>query len=101
MMAVTSLEHVIDVLQVAPSPAIQQGYRAAESAVASGCLWPAAGVPEALVEAVVLRTGRYLARQQAPSGVVGVGDFGPVRMVSVDRDIEELEGPWRRMDVFG
>ncbi len=103
-MAVTTKERVLEVLGVKTSPHFEVGYAAAEGAVASGCRWPTVdedGVeieaPAALVEAVVLRTARYLARRESPAGVVGVGEYGPVRISSVDRDIEELEAPWRRV----
>lgn len=106
-MTVTTAGHVFEVLGISTSTHAQQAYLAAEGAVASACRWPAidpygmpAPVPEALVQAVVLRTARYLARRESPTGVLGVGDFGPVRIASVDRDIEELEAPWRRV-VFG
>lgn len=105
-MAVTTKETVAGVLgiQNADAAPFTTGYLAAESAVASGCRWPtqdASGAevpaPDALVQAVVLRTARYLARLDSPSGVIGVGEYGPVRIASVDRDIEELEAPWRRV----
>ena len=97
-MPVTSIEHVEEVLGVQPGIVrVVQGYAAAESAVASLCCWPEGDVPGALVEAVVLRTARYIARVDSPSGVVGFGEYGPVRIQSVDRDIESLEGPWRKV----
>lgn len=103
-MAVTTKERVLEVLGVRESPQLEAGYAAAEGAVASGCRWPTVGedgapidAPAALVEAVILRTARYLARRDSPAGVVGVGEYGPVRISSVDRDIEELEAPWRRV----
>ena len=97
-MPVTSIKHVEEVLGVQPGLArVVQGYAAAESAVASLCCWPEGDVPGALVEAVVLRTARYIASVDSPSGVVGFGENGPVRIQSVDRDIESLEGPWRKV----
>lgn len=96
-MAVTTKERVLEVLGVKTSPHFEVGYAAAEGAVASGCRWPAVDAPAALVEAVILRTARYLARRDSPAGVVGVGEYGPVRISSIDRDIEELEAPWRRV----
>ena len=107
-MAVTSEEHVLGVLQIAASQHASQAYASAEDAVATACRWPTvddAGesvpAPASLVWAVVLRTARNLARLTSPTGVVGVGDFGPVRITTVDRDIEEAEAQWRRMAVFG
>lgn len=107
MKPVTSYEAVVEVLGVAKSSHLEAAYKAAEGAVAACCRWPevdGAGQnlepPAALVEAVALRTSRYLARRESPAGVVGFGDLGPIRISSVDRDIEELEGPYRRV-VFG
>jgi len=104
---VTSSQHVAAVLGVTSTADFEQDYRSAEAVVAKTCRWPSVDAegmplnpPEDLVQAVVLRTARYLARRNSPTGVVGVGEFGPVRITSVDRDIEELEQPWR-MVVFG
>jgi len=102
MAEVTTLTHVLTVLGVTDSEHVRQAYRSAEAAQAAGCRWSeldATGMPlfppEDLIEAVVLRTARYLARRESPSGVIGVGEFGPVRISSIDRDIEELEAPYR------
>lgn len=105
MTAVTSLEHVARVLDVDERAAhVMQAYMAAESTTAALCRWegqtPDIEPPEALVQAVILRTARNLSRRDTPTGVIGVGEFGPVRIASVDRDIEELESPWRRV-AFG
>lgn len=105
MTKVTTLEHVAAALGVDKDlEHVAQAYKAAEGAVASLCRWPSdqpsIEPPEALIQSVILRTARYLARRDTPTGVLGVGEFGPVRIAAVDRDIEELEGPWRRV-VFG
>ncbi|MDO5534372.1 MAG: hypothetical protein Q4F65_06955 [Propionibacteriaceae bacterium] len=104
---VTSLETVLAALGVSTSPHVEAAYAAAEDAVASLCVWPQVdeggepiAAPGALVQAVALRTNRLLARRNSPDGIVGVGEFGPVRVSAVDRDIEELEKPYRRV-VFG
>lgn len=79
------------------------GHIAAESYVASRCQW----VPDAdghapgdLVQAVRLLVARYLARRNSPDGFVGMSEFGPARIATVDRDIESLIAPYRRV-VFG
>lgn len=102
MIMITSLDHVAGFLGVDKRlPHVVQAYQSAESMVGDQCRWPSdTTAPEALVQAVILRTARYLARRDTPTGVLGVGEFGPVRIASVDRDIEELEAPWRRV-VFG
>lgn len=52
--------------------------------------------PDDLRLAAMLRTARYLARRSSPEGLVGFGDFGPVQIATVDRDIRELEAPWMK-----
>lgn len=112
MDAITDVEHVLKVLfddkaTTRKTVANEQAYRTAEAAVARSCRWPSVDAdgypvraPEELVMAVVLRTARLIARRETPTGVLGVGEFGPVRIASIDRDIEELEAPWRKV-VFG
>lgn len=107
MAPVTTSAHVASALGVASTVHFEQDYRSAEAAIAKSCRWPESDVdgmalnpPEELILAVILRTARYLARRESPSGVIGVGEFGPVRISSIDRDIEDLEGPYRRV-VFG
>lgn len=107
MAPVTTSDHVAAALGITTSVHFEQDYRSAEAAVAKSCRWPtvdAQGMPlrppEELVEAVILRTARYLARRESPTGIIGVGEFGPVRISSVDRDIEDLESPYRVV-VFG
>lgn len=108
MAAVTTLEDVLHTLGIKTSAHVERAYLAAESVVAQSCVWPQTdettggplAAPDALVQAVVLRTARYLARRNSPDGIVGVGEFGPVRVTGTDRDIEELEKPYRRV-VFG
>lgn len=100
MADVTTWEHVRAVLGLEDTEHGKQAWKAAEGAVRRRCVWHQADAtvieaPEELVQAVILRTARYLARRDTPTGVVGVGDFGPVRITSVDRDIEELESPYR------
>lgn len=97
---VTTYQHVRDVLGVKDSPEAQAAYAAAEAAVAARCRWSGDQAPADLAQAIVLRTARLLARRNSPDGIVGVGEFGPVRIASVDRDINELEAPYRRV-VFG
>lgn len=56
--------------------------------------WPPA--PEDLVQAVRLLTARYLARKASPDGFVGMGEFGPARVPTTDRDVQLLIGPYRQ-----
>lgn len=100
MANVTSYEHVLSVLGTDDTAKAEQAYLAAEAAVSKRCRWSGDAAPDDLVQAVVLRTARLLARHNSPDGIVGVSEFGPVRVASVDRDITDLEGPYRRV-VFG
>lgn len=56
--------------------------------------WPPA--PDDLVQAVTLLTRRYLARKSSPDGFVGMGEFGPARVPTSDRDVQLLIGPYRQ-----
>ena len=94
---VTSYQHVLAVLEVKPSEKAEAAYSAAEAAVSARCRWAGDQAPADLVQAVVLRTARLLARRNSPDGIVGVGEFGPVRIASIDRDIEHLEAPYKRV----
>ncbi|MFT4295638.1 MAG: hypothetical protein QM582_09530 [Micropruina sp.] len=105
---VTTAAAVADVLKTpATAPRFVAAYKAAEAATRKRCRWPYADsdgdpipAPDDLVQAVILRTGRYMARANSPDGLVGMGDLGMMRVSSVDRDIERLEAPWRPV-VFG
>jgi hypothetical protein len=71
-------------------------YEAAEAYVAARCRW-VAPAPAALVQAVSLLTARYLERRNSPSGVLGGGDFGVVRVSGSDRDVDALLAPYRKL----
>lgn len=83
----------------------RRAYLAAEAYVLRRCTWPTLGLdgvtvlpaPDSLVQAVQLLTARYLERRNSPSGVLGSGDFGVVRVSSSDRDVSALIAPYRRM----
>ena len=47
--------------------------------------------PPDLVLAVYLRVARWLSRRSSPDMISGFGEFGPVRIGSIDRDITALE----------
>lgn len=50
--------------------------------------WPA--VPTDVIEACLLLATRYYKRGDSPEGVVGMGDFGPVRLPTEDADVRRL-----------
>ena len=103
-MAVTTLAEVAGALEVpATLPRLLVAWQSAEGYVAARCRWTpdAAGNPPAeLVQAVILLTGRHLARYNSPDGIVGVADFGTARLPAQDADVRALIAPWRAM-VFG
>lgn len=85
-----------------------RAYAAAEAYVSSRCSWPVLGIdnqgapvalaaPADLVLAVQLLTARFLERRNSPSGVLGSGDFGVVRVSGADRDVQALMAPYRRL----
>lgn len=112
-MALTTAEHVASVLKTdATTPRFADAYQAAERWVAHRCTWKTVeqededGNPievpvdvEDLVQAIVLLTGRYLARQNSPDGLVGMGDLGVMRVSAVDRDVQSLIAPYRKIVV--
>lgn len=56
-------------------------------------------VPAAVRRACVMLTARLFRRRQSVEGVAGFGDFGAVRVSSVDVDIENLIAPYRNWGV--
>lgn len=50
-----------------------------------------------LAQAFLLRVQRYLARRNSPDGLVGFAEFGAARVLSLDPDIERLEGPYKKI----
>lgn len=56
-----------------------------------------------LREAVFLRAQRLAARRNSPEGIVGLsggaGDFATARVAGFDADVEQLEGPHRKISV--
>lgn len=61
--------------------------------------WPA--VPDAVGFACRLKAARLVSRKDSPQGVLGFGDFGPVRLSrSEDADVMSLLDPYRRVPVL-
>ncbi len=57
--------------------------------------WGWAAVPTEIHQACLIWSHRILRRSESPEGVAGFGDFGAMRLTSVDRDVETLLGPFR------
>lgn len=115
-MALTTAEEVAEVLDVqdpATNSSFKRAYAAAERWVAQRCTWRTEttietvdGVEtsttspvevEDLVQAIILLTGRYMARRNSPDGLLNMGELGVMRMTTIDRDVESLVGPHRKI----
>ena len=59
--------------------------------------WPA--VPDSIKQATLMLAARLYSRKASPMGVIGVGDFGPVRVSRSDPDIAHLLMDYRRAGV--
>lgn len=57
--------------------------------------WPS--VPTAVRQATILLAMRQFKRYDSPTGVMGFGDLGVMRVGRVDPDVEKLLMPFRRM----
>lgn len=73
---------------------------AADAYILGRCVIPAGLPPADLVQAERLLIARYLSRRNSPDGMVGMSEFGPARITTVDADVRALIGPYRRV-VFG
>lgn len=73
---------------------------AAEAYIGGRCRIPEGTPPPELVAAVRLLVARYLARENSPDGFVGMSEFGPARISTIDRDVQSLIAPYRPV-VFG
>ena len=56
--------------------------------------WPS--VPDPVKQATLLTSSRLYGRKASPMGVIGVGDFGPVRISRTDPDIAALLMDYKR-----
>ena len=59
--------------------------------------WPS--VPDPVKQATLLTSSRLYGRKASPMGVIGVGDFGPVRISRTDPDIAALLMDYKRAGV--
>ncbi|PKQ20182.1 MAG: hypothetical protein CVT66_06260 [Actinobacteria bacterium HGW-Actinobacteria-6] len=113
-MALTTATEVAVVLKyenAATDVAFLKAYAAAERWIARRCRWKTETVTEDgeeitrpvdvedLVQAVILLTGRYLARRNSPDGLLNMGELGVMRVGAIDRDVQSLTGPYRKIMV--
>lgn len=115
-MALTTAGEVAAVLKQgdATASAFLKAYQAAEQWVAKRCTWKTVDVEqddgdggtttvqqpvdvEDLVQAIILLTGRYMARRNSPDGLVGMGELGVMRISAIDRDVRDLVAKNRRI----
>ena len=59
--------------------------------------WPA--VPDPIEQSTLMMAARFYSRKSSPLGVIGVGDFGPVRISRSDPDVAHLLMDYRRAGV--
>ena len=59
--------------------------------------WPS--VPDPVKQATLMMSSRLYGRKASPMGVIGVGDFGPVRISRTDPDIAALLMDYKRAGV--
>lgn len=56
-----------------------------------------ASIPTAVKQACIISSLRLYKRLESPTGVLGFGDVGVVRVGRVDPDVERLIGPYRKV----
>jgi len=59
--------------------------------------WPA--VPDPIEQSTLMMAARFYSRKASPLGIIGIGDFGPVRISRSDPDIAHLLMDYRRAGV--
>lgn len=70
-----------------------------EATIQIQAVWGFASVPTAVKQAAILSSMRQFKRYDAPLGIAGFGDFGPMRVTRIDPDIEQMLSPWRRIQM--
>lgn len=88
-----------------PVPADLQGVidmatDAANTLITESCMPLDDPWPSPVTDAALLQAARLVKRRASPEGVAGMGDFGPVRVSTMDPDIENGISFWRAL-VFG
>ncbi len=68
-----------------------------EASVQINGVWGWASVPTAVKQACIILSMRQFKRYDSPTGVMGFGDLGVMRVGRVDPDVEKLLMPFRRM----
>lgn len=60
-------------------------------------VWGWESIPDAVRQACILSSLRQFKRYDAPLGIAGFGDYGPMRVSRVDPDIEQMLSPFRKV----
>lgn len=68
-----------------------------EASVQIAGVWGWPSVPTAVKQACIILSMRQFKRYDSPTGVMGFGDLGVMRVGRVDPDVEKLLMPFRRM----
>jgi len=68
-----------------------------EASVQINGVWGWASIPTAVKQACIILSMRQFKRYDSPTGVMGFGDLGVMRIGRVDPDIEKLLMPFRKM----
>jgi hypothetical protein len=74
-----------------------QNVNANEASVQIAGVWGFATIPTAIKQATIILSMRQFKRYDSPTGVMGFGDLGVMRVGAVDPDISALLQPFRRM----
>jgi hypothetical protein len=68
-----------------------------EASVQIAGVWGWPSIPTAVKQACIILSMRQFKRYDSPTGVMGFGDLGVMRVGRVDPDVEKLLMPFRRM----
>ena len=68
-----------------------------EASIQINGVWGWASIPTAVKQACIILSMRQFKRYDSPTGVMGFGDLGVMRIGRVDPDIEKLLMPFRKM----
>ena len=68
-----------------------------EASIQINGVWGWSSVPTAVKQACIILSMRQFKRYDSPTGVMGFGDLGVMRVGRVDPDVEKLLMPFRRM----
>ena len=68
-----------------------------EASIQIAGVWGWPSIPTAVKQACIILSMRQFKRYDSPTGVMGFGDLGVMRVGRVDPDVEKLLMPFRRM----